>query len=110
MKDFRDKYLQYISTVRRYSPRTVAIYSDVLDRFHTFAGTSVPDSALTPSMVRNYEVYLLDEKGESPRTVNLHLSVLSGYCRYLLREGALRANPVKLVHRPKFRREVRLSL
>ena len=35
---------------------------------------------MTTTGIRNYEVYLLDEK-QSARTVNLHLSVLSGYCR-----------------------------
>jgi integrase/recombinase XerC len=33
--------------------------------------------------------------------VNLHLSVLSGFCRFLLREGHLQANPVRTVRRPK---------
>ena len=97
----KDKYLQHVSVVRRYSSRTVEIYGDILSRFLSFAGTEAPSEALTPAMVRNYEAYLLDEKGESPRTVNLHLSVLSGFSRFLVREGALKSNPVKLVHRPK---------
>ena len=46
-------------------------------------------------------MYLLDEKGESPKTVNLHLSVLSGFCRFLMKEGVLKSNPVRLVSRPK---------
>ena len=33
--------------------------------------------------------------------MNLHLSVLSGFCRFLLREGHLQANPVRTVRRPK---------
>ena len=43
----------------------------------------------------------MDEKGESAKTVNLHLSVLSGFCRFLMKEGVLESNPVRLVSRPK---------
>ena len=73
---------------------------------------------LIPSRLREYEVWLMDGRagagkdvpGGKPdahagkldaRTVNLHLSVLSGFCRFLLREGHLQANPVRTVRRPK---------
>ena len=73
---------------------------------------------LIPSRLREYEVWLMDGRdgagkdapgGKSDaragrldaRTVNLHLSVLSGFCRFLLREGLLQANPVRTVRRPK---------
>ena len=36
-----------------------------------------------------------------PRTVSLHLSVLSGYCRFLMKQGVLKSNPVRLVRRPR---------
>ena len=51
--------------------------------------------------VRSYEVYLMDEKKESAKTVNLHLSVLSGFCKFLMKQGMLESNPVRLVSRPK---------
>ena len=58
-------------------------------------------SALNPSEIRGYEVHLLDVEKVTPRSVNLHLSVLSGFCRFLVKEGLLKSNPVRLVHRPK---------
>lgn len=94
-----DKYLQYISGIRRYSARTQAIYRDVLDRYEAYSG-DYPESVNIRSL-RNYEMYLLDDCKESPRTVDLHLSVLSGFSRFLMREGLLKSNPVKLVPRPK---------
>lgn len=111
-----DSYLSYVRDVRRYSPRTVAIYGDVLDSFvrtvctddgdRTEEGSSVPGDdlllhSLTPSIIRRYEVALLDDRSMKPKTVNLHLSVLSGFCRFLIKSGALNSNPVKLVPRPK---------
>ena len=51
--------------------------------------------------LRAYEVNLFDEKGMSARTVGQHLSVLSSFCRFLMKEGVLESNPVHLVRRPK---------
>ena len=46
-------------------------------------------------------MHLLDVEKVTPRSVNLHLSVLSGFCRFLIKEALLKSNPVRLVHRPK---------
>ena len=93
-----DKFIEYIRDIRRYSPRTCEIYSDVLSEYVAFAG-----GVLVPEyqQIRNYEVHLLDDKKENARTVNLHLSVLSSYCKFLMKEGMLQSNPVHLVTRPK---------
>ena len=105
-----EKYLDYVKNVRRYSSRTFNIYEDVLENFRIslFPGTvseQICDDAfleaLNPSEIRSYEVSLLDEKGLDTKTVNLHLSVLSGLCTYLVKTGILQSNPVKLVSRPK---------
>jgi len=179
-----DRYLTYLSTVRRYSPRTVEIYQGILEDFFSFvseaprskgsarqnfalrAHPSQPDgwappvheatgghgsagqtlaaaapavtapgnlatlgtvrggtaseaqrwgpteedvsggswplaAAVSVQTVRAYEVYLMDERKESAKTVNLHLSVLSGFCKYLMKQGVLESNPVRLVSRPK---------
>ena len=103
------KYLSYIRNIRRYSQRTVEIYEGVLADFIPFAcdGDTEPSDrriveSLIPSIIRSYEVHLLDsDPPKSPRTVNLHLSVLSGFCKYLVKEGLLKSNPVKLISRPK---------
>ena len=66
------------------------------------SGGSLPWSeAVNVQTVRAYEVWLMDEKGEGAKTVNLHLSVLSGFCKFLMKEGVLESNPVRLVSRPK---------
>jgi len=50
--------------------------------------------------IRSYEVFLMEERGMNPRTVNLHLSVLSGFCRFLMKRGVMASNPVHLVKKP----------
>lgn len=98
-----DRYISYISNVRRYSKRTSLIYRDVLDSFCRFACNDGEDvvSRMTVRDVRNYEVYLMDEQKLTPRTVSLHLSVLSGFSRFLVKEGVIKADSVHLVTRPK---------
>lgn len=115
-----DEYLDYVRFVRRYSSRTAEIYEEVLKNFirccvDADAGGKAQASgdnslevtddallkALTPTQVRNYEVYLLDNCRMKPRTVNQHLSALSSFCRYLISRKMLASNPVSIVKRPK---------
>lgn len=109
-----DKYLSYIASVRRFSPRTVEIYRDVLGHFCQFAresgvegeGAAFAQQAMTAGLIRSYEVQMLDNENLSPRTVNQHLSVLSGWSRFLMHEGVLSSNPVSLVTRPKMEKRL----
>ena len=117
-----DRYIHYVRDIRRYSPRTVSTYEDSLKSFSAFVfkdqacldrasleqegldracSDEVLLSALNPSEIRGYEVHLLDVEQVTPRSVNLHLSVLSGFCRFLIKEALLKSNPVRVVHRPK---------
>lgn len=104
-----DEYLEYILTVRRYSPRTADVYAQVLSDFCSFTlcsdDTTLLES-LTPGLLRAYEVHLLDEMGDNSRTVHLHLSVLSGFCRYLMKTSRLDSNPVRLLPRPKMEKRL----
>ena len=107
-----DKYITYIKGVKRYSSRTVSIYSDVLEGYRSFVFEEEGYSDeklltyLNPQLIRSYEVQLLDEKNLVPKTVNLYLSGISSFCQYLIKEGHLKSNPVKLVSRPKVEKRV----
>ena len=98
-----DRFIEYIRDIRRYSPRTCEIYRDVLSEYVAFSG-----GVLVPEyqQIRNYEVHLLDDRKENARTVNLHLSVLSSYCKFLMKEGLLQSNPVHLVTRPRLEKRL----
>lgn len=111
-----EEFLQYITAERRYSPRTCAIYREVLEAFYRYAypgdnaeGKETPMEALsrlqqlealTFSSIRGFVAASMDE-GLSPRTVNLRLSVLSSYCSWLVRRSMLETNPVRRISRPK---------
>ena len=99
-----DAYLAYIRDIRRYSPRTQAIYGDVLADFSRFCEGEVVAS-MTPSMLRRYEADCIN-RGLKPRTVHQHMSVLSGFCRFLMQKGVLKSNPARGVKRPKMEKRL----
>ena len=99
-----DAYLTYIRDIRRYSPRTQDIYRDVLADFAHFCGDAVVDS-LQPSILRHYEADCIN-RGMKPRTVHQHMSVLSGFCRFLMQKGVLKANPARTVKRPRMEKRL----
>ena len=102
-----DSYISYVRDIRRYSPRTVQLYEEVIRKYAkvVFGTDDVSDSqlieAINPSELRSYEVTLMDVEKLSPKTVCMHLSALSGFCRYLVKEGHMKSNPVRLVPKPK---------
>jgi len=105
-----DDFVSFIETQKRYSPRTVAIYSDAVKSFIDFAFSKEPSQkefleSLKPVMIRGYIASLL-EGGICSRTVNQHLSALSTLCRYLIANGLLDSNPVAKVPRPKLERKL----
>ena len=109
-----ESYIRYIRDVRRYSDRTVALYEHALKDYVAYAfREEAPSSvqelvkAFNVSEIRSYMVHMLDsDPPMSPRTVNLHLSALSGFCTYLMKIGLLKSNPVKLVSKPKVPKRV----
>jgi integrase/recombinase XerC len=112
--DIIDSYLTYVRVVRRYSDRTVSIYDGVLSDYLAYVSRQTPISSdeqfaqtFNVSELRSYVAHMLDDKNpKSSRTVNLHLSALSGFCRYLMQQGLLKSNPVKLVTKPKTEKRI----
>ena len=94
-------FINYISTVKRYSQRTIESYSDVLKEFSSFNNDFNIVDALKGNIIRTYQVHLLETRKLSPRTVNLHLSVLSSLSNYLVKNEVIHSNPVKAIKKPK---------
>ena len=109
MMNLIDQYINHIRHVRRYSVRTVEIYAEVVKDFASTCGAATDEdlvSALNVSEIRSYEVNLIDIRKMSAKTVNLHLSALSGLCQFMIKKGVLESNPVSLVSRPKIEKRL----
>ena len=98
MTDPIKKYLLYVGGVKRYSSRTQALYKEILEEFAAFTEPEDIVRSLNTSILRSYEVWLLDEKKLGARTVGLRLSVLSGFSRWLVGQGELGSNPVRTLY------------
>ena len=97
-------YIDYIATVRRYSQRTVAIYEYVLNDYAASVEATDDNEligALNVSQLRSYEMSMIDSRKMSPKSVSLHMSVLSGFCKFLIKKNLIESNPVAMVSRPR---------
>ena len=101
---FLDSFLNYLKYERNYSKYTIASYSNDLSQFEEFVGSEIGGDyfpiKVDADIVRNWIVYLLDEK-VSPVTVNRKLSSLKSFFKFLVRQQVISANPIRLVRGPK---------
>lgn len=94
-------YLEYLRTVRHYSPNTIGSYARDLARWAEFCaghlGASEPDlDAVTPEDVRAYLAWSA-RRGLGKRTIARRLASLRGFFRHACREGWARRNPAASV-------------
>ena len=100
-------YIDYVRNIRRYSERTARLYEDVLKRYvrMVFPEGTPDESVFIESLnrfeIRGFMVALMEQEGLSAKSVSMHMSALSSFCRYLVKEGKLKSNPVRTVTRPK---------
>ena len=101
------KYIDHVRNIRRYSERTARLYEDVLNRYvrMVFPEGAPEESVFIESFnrfeIRGFMVALMEQEGLSAKSVSMHMSALSSFCRYLVKEGKLNSNPVRTVTRPK---------
>lgn len=104
-----DDFLSYLSVEKRYSGRTVELYRDAIIRFYASVAdndmTARPGEIFTKNNVRNH-VASLSEHGVGARSINLHMSALSSFCKYLVSKNFLPDNPVAAVRRPKIKKRL----
>jgi integrase/recombinase XerC len=97
-----ERFQQYITTERRMSACTLDSYRRDLERVVAFCTReAVADwPALTSAHVRRFAASEF-RRGQSPRSIQRRLSALRSFCKFLLREGVLSANPGVDVQAPK---------
>ncbi len=104
-----EKFIDFLRHEKRYSERTVGNYSDAIRRFLGNAAVQADDTqtlaALTTQQVRTWIADMLQDK-ESPRTVNLKLTAINRFCKFLMKEKVLAKNPLQHIQRPKMSRRL----
>ncbi|MDF9830412.1 tyrosine recombinase XerC [Parabacteroides sp. PF5-6] len=99
-----DAFLKYLRYERNYSEHTVQAYAKDLMQFEAYAkehqeGVFKP-VLVDADIVRNWIVYLLEDHIQAS-SVNRKLSSLKSFFKYLMKQGIVSANPLRLVNGPK---------
>lgn len=97
------RFLEYLSYEKRFSPHTVTAYKTDLKQFSTYLTQQyeLQDwNEVRALYIRSWMVSLLDE-GQSERTINRKLSSLKTFFKFLLRSEVITENPMAKVLAPK---------
>ncbi|MCD8270609.1 MAG: tyrosine-type recombinase/integrase [Parabacteroides sp.] len=99
-----DSFLDYLRYERNYSDYTIGAYSKDLHQFEEYVklnkeGIFVPED-VDADLVRSWIVTLMDEK-LSPVSVNRKLSSLKSFFKFLMKQGRISVNPLRLITGPK---------
>jgi integrase/recombinase XerD len=106
-----EAYLNHLRVERALSARTLEAYARDLGKFLTFAEQAgiTQASAIDLGAVSGW-LGSLAKSGLGARSAARHLSAARGLMKFLLREGALSADPTELSARPRFGRRLPRTL
>jgi integrase/recombinase XerD len=106
-----DFYLQHLRVERALSQNTVMAYGRDLGKLLAFAEASeVSEIEAVDLGVVSGWIREMSRAGLGPRSTARHLSSARGLCKFLMREGVLRADPTELAARPRFGRKLPRAL
>ena len=105
MSRFIDNFINYLHYEKNYSAHTLSGYARDIIQFESYIKENTENTLFDPKLVdsdqiRNWIVFLLDA-GLSPSSVNRKLSSLKSFFKYLIRQGELADNPIRLIVGPK---------
>ncbi len=104
-----DSFLEYLKSERNYSQATITSYATDLVQFETFFESLNEDitwETVDSSIIREWELWLLDGEEKATTSVNRKLSVLRSFYHYLMKVGKVKANPTLKVAGPKNKKKL----
>lgn len=99
-----ERFLEYISVEKRYSPHTLISYKKDLEDFSSFLLKTEAHQnfgAVDKKVIRNFMVDL-SQKNISKRTINRKLSSLRSFYVFLLKVGDAKVSPLENISSLKF--------
>ena len=107
----QEKFINYLSSEKRFSVHTITSYSNDINQFFLFLSEEYKItselSEVNFQIVRSWIASLL-EQGVTPRSVNRKISTLKTYFKFLIREGVIQESPMLKVVAPKSKKRLPL--
>ena len=101
--DPRAAFLRHLEVERGASPHTLRSYRVDLEDFTTFLEAHAPGTAVTSVDARVVRAFIAHLHGRSlaPATIGRRLAAVRSWFKFLVRRGALKANPARDVRAPR---------
>ena len=99
-----ERFLEYITVEKRYSPHTLTSYRKDLEDFSSFLLQTEAHQDLVNAdkkIIRNFMVHL-SEKKIAKRSINRKLSSLRSFYLFLLKVGEIKSSPLENIQSLKF--------
>ena len=97
-------FTAYLSHERRYSEHTVIAYKNDLEQFFQFIASQyssdLSEAEVKATMIKSW-IYALSQDKMAAKSINRKLVALNSFYKYLLRQGALKVNPVSAIRSVK---------
>ncbi len=109
IKDVINNFLSELRNIRRVSKHTLISYNNDLMQFLNYCTENkniVNPKDVTEKIIRNYIMYLNEEKEISTGSISRKLSSLRGLFNYALRNDILSENPAANIQNPKIKRKL----
>lgn len=102
-----DKFLKYAITEKRFSEHTVIAYEKDIRQFLEFISIDSENEIkeVTSSLIRGWMVSLM-ENNYSALSVHRKLSTLRTFFKWLLKEGVIQKDPMRIITGPKVKKEL----
>jgi site-specific recombinase XerD len=97
-----NSYLDYIESIKRYSPQTVKAYQNDLNQFIEFCNSrnKFTPQDLTEKFIKKYLMHL-SEIGLETRSISRKLASLRGLLKYAFQNQIIKSNPVGNIKNPR---------
>ena len=102
-----DGFIDYLVSEKRFSEHTAIAYKKDLEQFMEHTGISAREdlNEISSRVIRGWIVQLMDDDYE-PSSVNRKISSLRTFYRWMMKEGIVQENPMRLVRGPKMNKRL----
>lgn len=101
LQNYITDFLTYLTTQRRYSPRTVTTYQKSLEKFLVHLAENAPLEAFSEMSIKGFVWDLKMKQKLAPTSICEHLAALKSFGKYLVRSSIIQKNPAENVPMPK---------